>query len=129
MNDSIKYGPVLGAALFILKWIENVSELYAFDLAFKIIVIASLLFFFLSEIKKRNQHFFPFKVAWLSGFNILVLGSLIHAALMVILRDLVNGEAVELKVGLYIAFIEFIVVEFLGTILSLIIGLIMKKKE
>lgn len=129
VNDSIKYGPILAAALFAAKWITNAFELYSIDLVLKALILVGMVFFFLFEIKKSNQAYFPFKVAWLSAFNIMVLASIIYAALIVVLKDLVAGEAIDLKVAFYFAFIEFLIVEFFGIIASLIVAFLMRKKD
>ncbi|MDP4934409.1 MAG: hypothetical protein NWR30_06845 [Salibacteraceae bacterium] len=127
MNDSLKYGPIIGFALFAAKLFSYGFESWVVE-SIKVLAIMTLgLVVSLKAVKKRNQAYFPFKVVWLSGFNIVVISSFTSAALLVLMRDLFFADPQPLSVGLFIAFYEFLFTEFVGIIVVSILSFTLKK--
>ena len=127
VNDSLKYGPVIGFALFAGKFFSQSYESWLVEFMRVLVLITMGLVISLQAVKKRNQAYFPFKVVWLSGFNIVIVSSLVSAALLVLMRDLFFVEPQPLAVGLFIGFYEFIFTEFVGIIVVSIISFTLKK--
>lgn len=127
VNDSLKYGPIIGFALFAAKLFSHGFESWVVE-CIRVLAIMTLgLVVSLKAVKKRNQAYFPFKVVWLSGFNIVVISSFTSAALLVLMRDLFFVDPQPLSVGFFIAFYEFLFTEFVGIIVVSILSFTLKK--
>jgi hypothetical protein len=127
VNDYIKYGPIIGFALFAGKFFSQGYNSWVVEFIRVLAILLLGLVVSLRAIKKRNQAYFPFKVIWLSGFNIVIVSSLVSSALLVLMRDLFFAEPQPLEVGLFIGFHEFIFTEFFGIIVVSIISFTLKK--
>ena len=127
MNDSLKYGPLIGCTLFAAKLFSHGFESWLVE-SIRVLAILTLgLVVSLKAVKKRNQAYFPFKVVCLSGFNIVVVSSLVCATLLVLMRDMFFADPQPLSVGFFIAFYEFLFTEFIGIIVVSILSFTLKK--
>lgn len=128
VNDSIKYGPMLGIFLFLGKMVLFSFSLEAWDVLRSILVNAGGLSISLSYISKRNQLYFPYKVAWLSGFNIVVIASIVSAFLVFVFNPVLFDQKLNTMQALYYAFVEFITSEFIGVIVVTVMSFVFRKK-
>ena len=128
MNDSFRYAPLLSFALVVSKYMLFVNQLSSLDWLTTIFVLTAGFSLTLQSIKKRNVAYFPFKVVWLSSFNILVLTSIISGVLIAALSPKMYRTELEPKEMMFAGFLEFFQVEFLGLIVITLLSLIFKKK-
>jgi hypothetical protein len=129
VNDSIKYGPLLGVCLFIGKVILFSWFLETWDSLRSLLINAVGLFVALHYIAGRNKSHFPFKVVWLTGFNIVVVASIISALLVFGLNSFLFKDELNSMQALYYAFTEFLTAEFAGVVVVTILSLLMKKEN
>lgn len=127
MNDSFRYAPLLAFSLVVSKYILFSNGLSSYDWLNTLLILIVGFVLTISSIKKRNIAYFPFKVVWLSSFNILVLASIVSGVLVALLAS--NFYDVELtsKEALFAGFIQFFQVEFIGLVVISALSLVFKK--
>jgi len=92
VNDSLKYGPLLGIFSFALLCIQtmwlNEWNSYIRWTADNLIGLGLVLFI----IKSINRAYFPFSFAFFSGFNVLFVTIAVKGILMLIFKDWIMLE-------------------------------------
>lgn len=129
MNDSIKYGTILSVVLFSIKWLANSFQISELETPLIALAIFIYLIFVILRIKSRNKIYFPFKIAWLSAFNILNVSCFAYSFLLIVFKDLVFKNPTPIEIAIQYIFIDFITIQFMGSMISLAIAFISMKRQ
>ncbi|MEX2597552.1 MAG: hypothetical protein WEC59_11540 [Salibacteraceae bacterium] len=133
MADSFKYGVPAGLfafAIFLLQFLflPNLDVLWRW-FGVSIIVLAFILF----NTKMRNKAFFPFRFAFLSGFNSIFVMVVVQALLILLFSAQVLPSApdpkLELKWKFYQVFTESLGFMFAALIVNTVLAFTFKKKS
>lgn len=130
--DSLRYGIPLGLVSFcaILLQYVYLSELSSLWRWIGVAAVGSFLIIY--SLKAKNKAFFPFRFAFLSAFNALVLTTLVTGLLMFVFKEsFLQGipEGVPVvKWVLSLIFMECMGFLFIAIITSAVLSLILRKK-
>ncbi|NQV54199.1 MAG: hypothetical protein HQ500_13520 [Flavobacteriales bacterium] len=133
MIDSLRYGIPLGmvsfgAILLQFVYLTDLSSLWRWIL---VAVVGSFLIIY--PLKARNEAFFPFRFAFLSAFNSLVLATLVNGLLMLVFKEMflegIPEGVPDVKWVLSLIFMESMGFLFIAIISAAVLSLVLRKKQ